>query len=587
MRNWISSPRLQLLIVSICLVSPVTSYNDYISKYYYGKPDPIGVDFAPTYATAVYADSERNFTVIGHADGVSENGNGYARYIEALHSQAMNWGSPSPIIDDSHQFESDVWHERAGIWLSSWYQQIKRRACCTIRPLLKTTKSAHQICCPSNAYKPRLPRSQYQHLVSQYKRTMLLKRLMPKYFRPSMTPQPLTKSEFVFLIYQLLADLKSQAQEAHNITITSAIIVVPPWVPYDLRKLFDEAAFLAGIGTFQTPFDEPHSRVEMAVRTASPSSRQSKKTVMVLDHGQYHLSAHHFVMDEWNGPSERFHSRAFILGSRWIWANLGTRLIEGLNSNVTEEVKIPRGAISGNELLKIIDGRIVIKSSTRWPEDLEFTNRSKSINITELSGRTRLFNMTGADVQEVEEQYTAKVVDLVQHLLLRHDMMTEYFRTRPDWETISKLSNYEHWKLSLDVAANVLPPVDTGSWFHSVDELIILDDGWEVELLDQAARKALAWKDAVPEEGMGICIPASEIAARGAALRALELISLYEDRQREAEEMREIRDQRSKKEGWNGEENRASFLYGAQMEQMRDQKVQRDKDSVLDWRIGR
>jgi hypothetical protein len=406
---------------------------------------------------------------------------------------------------------------------------------------------------------------------------MQLKRLVPKYFRPSTTPQPLVKSEFVFLVYQLLVDLKSQAQKAHHITITSAVIVVPPWVPYDLRKLFDEAAFLAGIGTFHTLFDEPYSRVEMAVRTALPSSRQSNKTVMVLDHGQYHLSAHHFVMDKWNTSSERFHSRSFVFGSRWIWVNLGTKLIEGLNSNVTEEEKIPRGTISGGELLKIIGGRRDIKNSTQWPEDLEFTNRSKSVNITELSGRTRHFNMTGADVQEIEEQYAANVIDLVQHLLLRHDMMTEYFQTRPDWENISKLWDYEYWKLSLDVAANVPPPADTGSWFHSVDELIILDDGWEVELLDQAARKALAWKDTIRVKGKVICIPTIEIAARGAALRAMELVGSYENRQREAKEMRKIQDQSLRTQGWNGEENRASFLYRVQMEHMRDQKDQRDE----------
>lgn len=127
---------------------------------------------------------------------------------------------------------------------------------------------------------------------------MQLQRQIPKFFRSPMTPQHLTRSEFVLLIYQLLVDLKFQAQKAHSITIKSAIIVIPPWVTYDLRQLFDEAAFLAGIRTLHTPFDQAYSQVEMAVKTASPSSRQSSKTIMVLDHGQHHLSVHHFAIGQ-------------------------------------------------------------------------------------------------------------------------------------------------------------------------------------------------------------------------------------------------------------------------------------------------
>lgn len=85
---------------------------------------------------------------------------------------------------------------------------------------------------------------------------------------------------------------------------------------------------------------------------------------------------------------------------------------------MTEEEKIIRGTISGSELLKMIDGRIEIKIITIWPEALELTDKNKSVNITKPSGWTRLLNMTGADVQELEEQYIVNVVDLVRHLLL-------------------------------------------------------------------------------------------------------------------------------------------------------------------------
>lgn len=72
--------------------------------------------------------------------------------------------------------------------------------------------------------------------------------------------------------------------------------------------------------------------------------------------------------------------------------------------------------------------------------------------------------------------------------------MIEHFGTLSDWENLSNLSNHEPWKSSLDVVATAPPPADTGSWFYSFDEVIILDYGWKIELLDQAAKKQLYGK---------------------------------------------------------------------------------------------
>lgn len=158
--------------------------------------------------------------------------------------------------------------------------------------------------------------------------------------------------------------------------------------------------------------------------------------------------------------------------------------------------------VSGMELLKVINARRDITNDTLWPKDLEFSSRTQAVLITELSGRVRLVNMTGADVQEVDQQYIDNVVDVIRYILFRHDLMTEYFQSRPDSE---KMSVWERWRLSLDATA--IPP-PSGSWFYDVDEIILLNDGWEVDLLHQAAEKAgvsVQWD---------ICVRSSEISGK-------------------------------------------------------------------------
>lgn len=90
------------------------------------------------------------------------------------------------------------------------------------------------------------------------------------------------------------------------------------------------------------------------------------------------------------------------------------------------------------------------------------------------------------------------------------------------WEEQSKLLDY--------IVTHVTPPAEIGSWTWPVDEIVILDTGYDVGILSQAAEKAIQTKSV--RSNSGICIPNIEIAARGAALRAVEWGGYYDASQR-------------------------------------------------------
>lgn len=347
--------------------------------------------------------------------------------------------------------------------------------------------------------------------------------------------------------------------------MTSAVLSIPAWITDSFANLFDEAALLAGIEIFDL-----ETCIRQSIRLAEPSA----KSIMVIDHGQYYFSAHHL---EWSDYfydfKQRFASGSPGFGSRWIWENLATKIIDDFNSNATEAQRVGKQSISRLEFDQVIDARIELRSAA------EDVNRSKSVNMTDLTGYTRHFNLTAQDVREVEERYESIATQRIQHLMLRHDVIKNYLKTRPDWEALSKLSNDDRWWLYLDVAATVPPPTDTGSWLHPVDEFVILDPGWEVEILDRAARKALEWKDGVSErvKGKGICVPGVEKAARGAALKAAQWVTMWEETQEQNRRMLEMRDENLRIQGWDGVECRGTFLRRVQLEYMQEEREEREK----------
>jgi len=80
-----------------------------------------------------------------------------------------------------------------------------------------------------------------------------------------------------------------------------------------------------------------------------------------------------------------------------------------------------------------------------------------------------------------------------------------------------------------DLVKNVEPPAHIGSWYHQVDNLVVLQTAWEGELVRRAAEKALGWNSTEK------CIQTWEIAARGAALRALDWVEYYMASERDSQ----------------------------------------------------
>jgi hypothetical protein len=84
----------------------------------------------------------------------------------------------------------------------------------------------------------------------------------------------------------------------------------------------------------------------------------------------------------------------------------------------------------------------------------------------------------------------------------------------------------EHEAERQGILANVPPPSDIGSWYHMIDGVIILDTTGNDELLHTAIAKVIGWDDTWVEAA---CVPGSSHAARGAAMRAQEWATLYDE----------------------------------------------------------
>jgi hypothetical protein len=79
--------------------------------------------------------------------------------------------------------------------------------------------------------------------------------------------------------------------------------------------------------------------------------------------------------------------------------------------------------------------------------------------------------------------------------------------------------------ISAHIVQHVPPPSHIGSWLQHVEHLVVLSTPFDGELIQNAAEKALGWNTTRLDQRM--CYPSHEIAARGAALRAIQWQGYY------------------------------------------------------------
>jgi hypothetical protein len=321
----------------------------------------------------------------------------------------------------------------------------------------------------------------------------------------------------------MISELKASALKEHNVTISSASIARPSWVFNEWGDCFEEAALLANIETFeQSRARQEHASMTMTSRTNG--------TIVVLDHGQYHFESHRLT---WDPDREEWAEKGSIsppdLGASWIWIRLGLQMISLYNSNITEsEWSWHRDVPTMDILRGVSRARLEIKFGRDWPHDLDFANRTKSINLTESTGWTRVLNLTGQNVIEIEARYENEIADQLQSSLRRYGTI-EAFRSIFSDEVLGKANAEAFAKLSekqrAAIIANVATPQpideDMEPWLEHVDGYVVLDYGPAASILENAIERVLRW-DRTRVNNTGVCIPAIETAARGASLRSIQ-----------------------------------------------------------------
>lgn len=83
---------------------------------------------------------------------------------------------------------------------------------------------------------------------------------------------------------------------------------------------------------------------------------------------------------------------------------------------------------------------------------------------------------------------------------------------------------------------NVPTPASTRSWTKEISSFIILDSTTDVGLLTHAVQEALGLNNRTTSNDE-VCVPSLEIAARGAALRALDWLTYWDAEQQDWYEM--------------------------------------------------
>ena len=340
---------------------------------------------------------------------------------------------------------------------------------------------------------------------------------MPKWIRAPYDQMPLTRSNFVLSVLDLLEELKRSALRDHNIRITSAIISRPTWAYIDMDFIFEEACFLAGIEWLE----HSHDRAEIVTKTAPPGS-----SILVLDHGQYHFDFRHFLWDELNkrhvmqGSMEIADSGSLLLMEQLVKYITGNYIV-----NATQEEASHLTIVDTQHGVEQVATAIHdFRYGREWPTEQDLENRSIGITFRQYkSNWTTMINMTGHDVVDVENWYISQISNAVQVFLARSSV-NDYRQSQGYFDR--DRTPQEDQADILNVVANVTPPAEIGSWFKYIDHLIILDTTMNTELLRTAVEKALGWNNTGVDE---ICIPTATFAARGAALRARQWGKRYDN----------------------------------------------------------
>jgi hypothetical protein len=235
----------------------------------------------------------------------------------------------------------------------------------------------------------------------------------------------LTRSNFILSVLELLEELKEISATEHNITITSATISQPSWAWNEVNALFDEACLLADIEVLE----QPHNRIDISAKTVT-----SGKSLLIIDHGYYHLGIHRQI---WNEEEKAFRGTESVneegLGLIYMIFPLAINLLNVWRSE-NHTCSVETGEmdwvidIETTDIVSAVNtARLQLRYGTGLAQDVDFANRSTTVNLTDSSRYSRFLNMTGQNILDAEKKYFDTVGRLIKFHLLHERAAIEYY----------------------------------------------------------------------------------------------------------------------------------------------------------------
>jgi hypothetical protein len=331
------------------------------------------------------------------------------------------------------------------------------------------------------------------------------------------TKMPLNSTNFIDVLASALEDLKDEILEKSNIRITSAIVATPYWIHSALDALVKQAGLKANLEILDI-----RARDEAAMYI--PFKAGKTKSLLLEQSGyDFRLSKRDSSMD------------LAELSATWIPAHLASEVLESIGPVVMNSTMDSWNEATGRLMEEIAMARnILIYGHGQEPGIIDKENCTIVVPNFGSPDFVLTLSLPGINITRVEAAYIQEVQQAVETMLLKHGEVYEYRKDNPYFDNLD--DDPDAAKVAVLEFAKTVPhpqAASGGSWWHSIDALLVLADFPDSTLINRAALGAIS---SIPSMECANVFDRAyrqyDLAARGAALEASNWIEYWENEER-------------------------------------------------------
>lgn len=318
----------------------------------------------------------------------------------------------------------------------------------------------------------------------------------------------LSNINFVNIFASALEAVKMQTLETYNITITSAVITKPSWIFNELDNLLDQACLKADV--------EVLDKLDRAEAARLVASKAGKTKALVIE--------------QWNYGCVMYRPYSSMncgsLDALWVPRTLLDRM---LNSGVEHNgTKNSLHAFKMHLLNEVARTRSHLKYLYANEREL-FDKEETTIVVPHFGSPNFTFtqSLSGANISHVEEEYIANMQLEIETMLLRD----EFHSFMKDNDLPLSLDQ----NVTVNLAKTISHPevASGGSWWKSIDAIIVVADFPDHRSIDIAAMRAIASiRDGECGNVFSQDFSHYDFVARGAALHAITFVENWDEHKR-------------------------------------------------------